>query len=69
MRTLNKAFPSETSDGMSLRDYFAAKSLPVVIKLWDECLEKGEISSINKNLVAEECYEYADAMIKERNNL
>lgn len=55
-----RAFPSDTSHGMTLRDYFAAKAIDAV--------------GYNKTLpykdriedVAKKCYEIADAMLKER---
>ena len=52
-----KAFPNHRSEGMTLRDYFAAKAMPEV--RWtgtvDDILER-----------AKECYIIADAMMKAR---
>ena len=55
-----KAFPCEQSDGMNLRDYFAAKALPVLMradsKPWEGHYE----------IHAEQAYKFADAMMKAR---
>lgn len=63
-----KAFPSGTvidhnglnnplNDGMDLRDYFAAKALPTVVK---------EYGSNSFNDIAVISYQIADAMMKAR---
>jgi hypothetical protein len=49
-----KAFPNNRSEGMDLRDYFAAVALSSICEL------EPPISA------ARAAYEYADAMIKER---
>ncbi len=65
------AFPSDQacaswqcrkpSSGMTLRDYFAAKAMPAVLKeLW----QQGEHSSPIPPLAAKFSYEMADAMLK-----
>jgi hypothetical protein len=77
------AFPTSQiadSDGMTLRDYFAARSLPISYKYWmqdyyhpdcpdhDIRMEDGR-SSFDKDimfLVADTAYEMADAMMKAR---
>jgi hypothetical protein len=46
--------------GMTLRDYFAAKAMPQAFK------EVEEAESYNINDVAAIAYQYADAMLKER---
>lgn len=60
-----KAFPTEhpiagtmdlKSDGMDLRDYFAAKALQLYL----------ERADFDVNAIAESCYVYADAMMKAR---
>lgn len=43
------------NEGMTLRDYFAAKALPYVLSEWGE-----------NGLVAKACYRVADEMLKER---
>ena len=59
------AFPipiteAEHKQGMTLRDYFAAKALQGI-------LAKGhEWGANEKHLVANVAYEFADAMLKER---
>ena len=49
------AFPymGAGSEGMSLRDYFAAKMMP-------------ELNWVNAEISAKECYRVADAMMKAR---
>ena len=69
--TLNPpAFPCERQltdqdvlvfEGMSMRDYFAAKAMPQAFK------EVEEAESYNINDVAEIAYQYADAMMEARN--
>ena len=53
------AFPYERSNGMTLRDYFAAMALPCVIneKLNQEC---------DTFDIVEQAYSYADAMMVAR---
>jgi hypothetical protein len=46
--------------GMTLRDYFAAKALPMAIK------EMNEAESYDINDAAIVAYQYADAMLKAR---
>ena len=46
--------------GMTLRDYFAAKALPTAIK------EVEDAGTYNLADVAAIAYQYADAMLKER---
>ncbi len=51
--------PSGTCfNGMTLRDYFAAAALPAMITTWKE--------SINEAECVQAAYEYADAMLAER---
>jgi hypothetical protein len=45
-------------DGMSLRDYFAAKAMHALVSLPDAC---GSV-----NFFATEAYRYADAMLEAR---
>lgn len=57
--------PSEQVRGMTLRDYFAAKAMQPVV---DDFLASGW-SFANEDLsqiVAQNCYEIADAMMKAR---
>jgi len=54
-----KAFPNNRSEGMDLRDYFAAKAM--VGQMWSDNYEED----------AKNCYKIADAMMearKEKNN-
>ena len=44
-------------DGMTLRDYFAAKAMPVIL---------GDPRSLGYKEVAECCYRMADAMLEAR---
>jgi hypothetical protein len=51
------AFPYERSNGMTLRDYFAAQVLPCLItQKWDD--DDSDAMSF-----AQEAYAYADAMM------
>ena len=66
--------------GMSLRDYFAAKALPICYKFWmhdyyhPDCLAAEEIAKEVRSdfdetmmgLIADYSYEMADAMLKAR---
>jgi hypothetical protein len=55
-----KAFPNHRSEGMELRDYFAARALPILMhadsKPWEGHYE----------IHAEQAYKFADAMMKAR---
>lgn len=68
-----------TNNGMTIRDYFAAKAMPLAYKFWMEDFYHPD--SVNKvegleyertdfedniSLIAESCYEMADAMLKAR---
>jgi hypothetical protein len=66
------------SDGMDLRDYFAAKAMPMAFKFTKDSIENdggifeigdperdGDMSS-GINVVAEYCYIFADAMLEAR---
>jgi hypothetical protein len=55
----------DTMQGMTLRDYFAAKALPVVITDW---LNTGDIFQDPElaEVIARDCYIVADAMLKAR---
>jgi len=77
-----KAFPINSTDGenfytntgMDLRDYFAAKAMPLITKAYtDSWIEDGDFegySEIEEICIAEASYEMADAMMKarEKNN-
>lgn len=62
INTGGPAFPTERAtdwlEGMSLRDYFAAKALPALINA------EGENFTIQQ--IVEDAYSYADAMIAAR---
>ena len=55
-----KAFPNNRSEGMELRDYFAAQALPALMhadsKPWGG----------NFEIHAEQAYKFADAMMEAR---
>ena len=82
-----QAFPNEgfngwgkPQEGMTLRDYFAAKALPVSYQFWmtdyyhpdgsDAEIraedDRGDFSPTMQELIAESAYELADAMLKAR---
>lgn len=48
--------------GMSLRDYFAARAMTVIVQVHAD----GSINDFSKADVARASYSYADAMLKER---
>ena len=61
--------------GITMRDYFAAKALPTVLKRWTEdAIRDKELSLLELDgdptdlatCVAEECYAMADAMMEAR---
>jgi hypothetical protein len=67
-----------TPEELTLRDYFAAKAMPMVFKFAKDCIEdsgeifeicdekrKGDMSS-EISVVAEACYVFADAMMEAR---
>jgi hypothetical protein len=63
------AFPTSQiadSDGMTLRDYFAAKALPAIYKDATETARNDGWPDEWRMDVAEEAYEMADAMLKAR---
>jgi hypothetical protein len=66
-----KLYVEENSHGMTLRDYFAAKAMSAVIT---NRLEEARTSgNTYKNptlseIIAEDCYIVADAMLKARGN-
>jgi hypothetical protein len=83
------AFPSidyitqdgkENPKGMTLRDYFAAKAMPICYQYWmgdyyhPDCPDaedrnsegRDDFDQGNKNLIAEDAYKIADAMLKAR---
>ena len=79
------AFPCQSDtppeyDGMTLRDYFAAKALPICYQYWmtdfyHPNIVNSEIRNAEprdgfeegtKELIAEDAYEMADAMLKAR---
>ena len=58
------AFPSATdgmldNEGMTLRDYFAAKAMQGIISTWNTGMPPAQLTS-------EGAYQYADAMLKAR---
>ena len=57
---------------MTLRDYFAAKALPIITKTYaNNWIEDGDFdgySDIEMICIAEGSYEMADAMMKARND-
>jgi hypothetical protein len=66
--------------GMTLRDYFAVKSLPFCYQFWmndyyhPDCSDaemraeedRDDFDSVMKDLIAEDAYDMADAMLKAR---
>jgi hypothetical protein len=58
--------PSGHSEGLSLRDYFAAKSLPIAWDSWQEGHELELESPRITERLARHAYILADAMLKAR---
>ena len=60
--------------GATLRDYFAAKAMPLAFQYWRECtngVDGGFVFSRTEDegemdLIAADCYQMADAMLKAR---
>ena len=79
-----KAFPRPNTIhpddlGMDLRDYFAAKAMPLAYKIWENFHLSDENDATYKTsnfqadgnyqeLIANTAYQMADAMIKARND-
>jgi hypothetical protein len=55
-----------THEGMTLRDYFAAKALPAIYKDTCDCARVDGWPDCWRDGVAAEAYELADAMLKAR---
>ena len=53
-------------DGMTLRDYFAAKAMEGMIGLWSENSRHLKSGQTLADFVAEQAYAYADAMLNAR---
>lgn len=53
--------------GMSLRDYFAAKAMQVMMNCEPFKVDDGYIASTAYGEIAKQSYEMADAMLNERN--
>ena len=62
------AFPTDIAqdDGMTLRDYFAAKALVGICHFWVQTRTKTTINDPAPDIVAKMSYEFADAMLKAR---
>jgi hypothetical protein len=64
------AFPrswgTATDDGMSLRDYFAAKAMAAMLSNEATCIRLSERSPDLKVALADNAYHFADAMLAER---
>lgn len=59
-------YVSRASDGMTLRDYFAAKAMGGLFDFWVAVNAKTSINDPDAKIIAEMAYEYADAMLAER---
>ena len=68
-----KAFPNNRSEGMTLRDYFAAKSIQTAFAMIKNDLDRELPQGYNWSDaedyedIAARAYEMADAMMKARN--
>lgn len=65
-----QAFPTPVhnmaNDGMTLRDYFAAKAIPAAWDAYDKGYCGTDDDRINVEIVAEAAYSIADAMLAAR---
>jgi hypothetical protein len=62
------AFPDWSKDGMTLRDYFAAKAMQAILKdQFEDGLYVGDADNNSEHLCARSAYIMADAMLKARN--
>jgi len=52
------------SEGITMRDYFAAKAMQATINAWDS--QGGDRAACIASIIAEESYELADAMLNAR---
>ena len=59
MKAIMKAFPSEQSNGMELRDYFAARAMQAY-------MSRQLIDGYDEDVIAEMSYKVAEAMMKAR---
>ena len=57
--------PHRLDDGMSLRDYFAAKAMQGLMNAW----VRQDVDDYQKAYVAADAYEMADAMLRRRDAL
>jgi hypothetical protein len=55
-----------SSDGMTLRDYFAAQAMTGMVMAYAVTGHKPSDDQLNVPEMAERCYELADAMLEER---
>jgi hypothetical protein len=60
-----RAFPCDTTDGMTLRDYFAAKAMQAAVTAWNT--KSTDCAACVASAISEESYEIADAMLIARN--
>lgn len=68
-----KAFPNHRSEGMDLRDYFAAKAMQTLLAHDPKncarlLVERSPYDEMEIGIVAEGAYHIADVMMKEREN-
>ena len=54
-----QVFPNEYSDGVTLRDYFAAKAMQAIVS-------RGIVNEVPLEIYAANAYKMADAMLKAR---
>lgn len=60
------AFPSPSSEGMLLRDYFAAKAMQGLISVDAVWSNDNRAGRSHEEMVAHYAYKQADALLKER---
>ena len=61
------AFPHAIHHGMTLRDYFAAKAMQVILKdQYEDGIYVGDLDNDSEYICARSAYMMADAMMKAR---
>lgn len=60
------AFPNQGYEGLTIRDYFAAKAMASIVRRWDGHSFGGGPESPQYKELAEDAYYIADAMLRAR---
>ncbi|MDE5206819.1 hypothetical protein PYX06_19295 [Citrobacter amalonaticus] len=60
------AFPNQGYEGLTIRDYFAAKAMASIVRRWDGHSFGGGPGSPQYKELTEDAYYIADAMLRAR---